>query len=208
MLIADSALAVVGASGLRALSHAAVDTQAGLPKGSTSYYCRKRIDLLRLTLRRLIDLDQLELQAAADEMIAASPLTPDRVADVVAGVVERWLTGERRAFTRARFELFLAVAHEEELKEVNREHILTVLTIARRVAESIEPPKAREHVATTLMLADGLMVNVLRQDIPSPSRTDIARLLLVAIGAPITPSTPAETDFEVLRTAWESPPRA
>lgn len=202
MLIADSALAVVGARGMRALSHAAVDEQAGLPKGSTSYYCRKRIDLLRLTLRRLFDVDREELQTAADALIAASPLTVQDVAYVVAGVVERWLTEPRRSITRARFELFLAVAHEEELRDLNHEHMYAVLALSKGVADVIEPPSVMEHVATTLMLADGLMINVIRQGLPSPSRDDIARLMAVAIGAPI--AEPARgSDVPLLRQVWD-----
>jgi DNA-binding transcriptional regulator YbjK len=200
-LIADSALAVVGARGMRALSHAAVDVQAQLPKGSTSYYCRKRIDLLRLTLRRLFAIDLEELQVAADSLTAASPLTVMDVADVVAAVVERWLTEPRRAITRARFELFLAVAHEEELRELNHEHMFAVLALSKGVADVIEPPSAMEQVATALMLADGLMINVIRQGLPSPPRTDIARLMAVAIGAP-APAAPQPSDVALLREVW------
>ncbi|MEH3053878.1 MAG: hypothetical protein PGN13_07705 [Patulibacter minatonensis] len=202
-LIADSAIAVVGKRGLRALSHASVDEEAGLPKGSTSYYCRKRIDLLRLTLTRLFAIDREELEAASAELVARSPLSPATVAEVVATVVERWLTGERRLTTRARFELFLAVAHEPELREMNHEHMYAVLDVSRRVAEVIEPPAAMEHVATTLMLADGLMINVIRQDLPSPPRADIARLMAVAIAAPLPPA-PAGTgdDVPLIRAVW------
>ena len=50
-LIADAAIALLGSAGARGLTHRAVDAQAGLPAGSTSFYCRSRLDLLRLTLR-------------------------------------------------------------------------------------------------------------------------------------------------------------
>lgn len=203
MLIADSAIGVIGDRGMRALSHAAVDERAKLPKGSTSYYCRKRIDLLRLTLQRLFDIDRDELTAASDALVAASPLSTTDVAWVVAGVVERWLTPERRGLTRARFELFLAVAHEEELREMNHEHMLAVLGVSKRVADAIQPPSAMEHVATTLMLADGLMINVIRQGLPSPTRDDIARLLAVAIGTPLPTSADAGGDIELLRQVWD-----
>ncbi|MBO9531903.1 MAG: hypothetical protein J7513_02900 [Solirubrobacteraceae bacterium] len=202
MLIADSAIQVIGARGMRALSHAAVDTEAGLPKGSTSYYCRKRIDLLRLTMRRLYDLDLVELRAAADAMVAASPLAPKDVAWVVAGVVERWLSEERRPITRARFELFLAVAHEEDLREMSHEHMREVLEISAGVAGAIDPPSAIEHVTTTLLLADGVMLNVIRQGFPSPSREDLARILAASVGAPLPPADNAGRDIELLREVW------
>lgn len=56
MLIADSAIEVVARDGVRALTHRAVDSEAGLPSGSTSYYCRTRAQLLTLTVDRLTSL--------------------------------------------------------------------------------------------------------------------------------------------------------
>ena len=47
-LIADAAIDLLGEVGARGLTHRAVDTQAGLPAGSTSFYCRSRLDLLTL----------------------------------------------------------------------------------------------------------------------------------------------------------------
>lgn len=202
-LIADSALQVIGKRGMSALSHAAVDEQAELPKGSTSYYCRKRIDLLRLTLQRLFDLDREELEAATGALLAATPLSATDVAWVVAGVVEQWLSPERRPVTRARFELFLAVAHEEELRGLQHEHMLAVLEISRKVAEAIDPPSAMQHVATTLMLADGLMINVIRQGLPSPPRSDIAQLLALSIGSPLPASTDSGGDIPLIRQVWD-----
>lgn len=55
-LIADSAIEVVARDGVRALTHRAVDSEAGLPSGSTSYYCRTRAQLITLTVERLTSL--------------------------------------------------------------------------------------------------------------------------------------------------------
>ena len=56
ILIADSAIEVVARDGVRALTHRAVDSEAGLASGSTSYYCRTRAQLLALTVDRLTSL--------------------------------------------------------------------------------------------------------------------------------------------------------
>lgn len=202
-LIANSALDVIGARGMRALSHAAVDLQAALPKGSTSYYCRKRIDLLRLTLQRLFEIDRDDMDPVVDKLVSKAPVTSTDVAWVVAGVVEKWLSLERRPRTRARFELFLAVSHEDELREMNNEHLLWLLGLSKAVAEAIDPPSAMEHVVTTLMLADGLMISVIRQDLPSPSRSDIAQLFATAIGSPIPVESDSRREIDVLRATWD-----
>jgi DNA-binding transcriptional regulator YbjK len=39
-IIADTAMTTVAAAGLRGLTHRAIDTEAGLAAGSTSYYFR------------------------------------------------------------------------------------------------------------------------------------------------------------------------
>lgn len=54
--IADAGIEIVAERGARALSHRAVDAQAGLPAGSTSYYARTRRELLRLVVDRIAQL--------------------------------------------------------------------------------------------------------------------------------------------------------
>lgn len=201
-LIADSALRVIGAGGMRALTHAAVDAEAGLPKGSTSYYCRKRIDLLRLTLQRLYAIDHEEISTAADAIVLQAPLSATDVAWAIAGIVEGWLSTEYRSRTRAKFELFLAVAHEEDLRDLQHAHLRDLLAVMKQVADAIDPPSAMEHVATTLMLADGLMINVIRQGLPSPPRSAIAELMAIAIGTPLPERTGPRFTSPVLEEVW------
>ena len=76
-LIADAAMAILGTQGARALTHRAVDAQAGLPAGSTSFYCRTRLELLKLTLARHVALD--DALEAGSEFIVSPGLT-DRLA--------------------------------------------------------------------------------------------------------------------------------
>ncbi|MFJ6367361.1 TetR/AcrR family transcriptional regulator [Streptomyces virginiae] len=56
-LIADTAIDLVAAAGLRGLTHRAVDGAAGLPAGSTSYYFRTRTALIGACYARLAELD-------------------------------------------------------------------------------------------------------------------------------------------------------
>ncbi|MDO9352365.1 MAG: hypothetical protein Q7T55_01630 [Solirubrobacteraceae bacterium] len=189
-LIADSALAVIAESGMRGMTHLAIDERAGLPKGSTSYYCRKRVDLLALALDRLFEIDRVELEAAAAKLTTGAPHSEEFVTQTVAEVVVGWLTEPRRSITYARFELFLAVAHEPELQEANKAHMLAMLDLFMTVGASIDPPKAVEQVVTTAMICDGLMLSVLRQGLPTPSLSDITYLLSTTIGG--TPLAPAD----------------
>ncbi|MDQ8044785.1 MAG: hypothetical protein AAGC46_08865 [Solirubrobacteraceae bacterium] len=176
MLIADAALQVIGEQGIRGLTHLAVDARAELPKGSTSYYCRKRVDLLRLALTRLYVLDRADLDALAERLEAARPAQdeiPRRVAELIVG----WLTEPHRTRTIARFELYLACSHEPELHELLGEQFGAIGGLAGRVAEATTPVGRPEQVAASLMLAEGLMLTVVRQGLPTPSHEDVARLL-------------------------------
>ena len=53
--IADAAIHLVATRGLRGLTHRAVDAEAGLPPGSTSYYLRTRNALLTACVNRMLD---------------------------------------------------------------------------------------------------------------------------------------------------------
>ncbi|MEK8086202.1 hypothetical protein WNB94_07300 [Aquabacterium sp. A3] len=118
-LIADAAMAILGTQGARALTHRAVDAQAGLPAGSTSFYCRTRLELLKLTLARHVALDLADL--AADAAASPSHDTPLALADLLALLQHRlrdWLTPPKRVRLVARFELFLVASREPELSAI------------------------------------------------------------------------------------------
>ncbi|GHE45495.1 TetR family transcriptional regulator [Streptomyces vinaceus] len=131
-LIADTAIATVAASGLRGLTHRAVDAAAGLPTGSTSYYFRTRTALIEACYRRLAESDLADLQQ--DAPVLSLPQTGGRApaehgeggghgqragrheaAAALASVIHRWLTtGRERQL--ARFELSLEAARNPELR--------------------------------------------------------------------------------------------
>ncbi|MEU7603922.1 TetR family transcriptional regulator [Streptomyces sp. NPDC040724] len=114
-LIADTAIGLVAATGLRGLTHRAVDGAAGLPAGSTSYYFRTRTALIGACYQRLADLDLGDLDLGG-EGPSVLPV-PDRqaAAAVLAGLLHRWLTvGRERQL--ARFELSLEAARNPALE--------------------------------------------------------------------------------------------
>ncbi|WP_344393046.1 transcriptional regulator [Dietzia cercidiphylli] len=87
MLIADSAIEVVARDGVRALTHRAVDSEAGLPSGSTSYYCRTRAQLLALTVDRLTSLLRGFVEVSGIQELASSD------ADDVLAMLTRMIEG-------------------------------------------------------------------------------------------------------------------
>jgi DNA-binding transcriptional regulator YbjK len=178
-LIADTALAVIGRDGIRALTHHRIDDDAGLARGSTSYYCRKRVDMLRAALLRLYELDEADLRAAAER--AGPEPTPARVRGAVAELIYEWLSGDARQRSIARIELFMAASHEPELQPLLAEQFAGIRATAVSMATD-RRPEGLQRFAASFMLADGLMLGVLREGRPAPSRADIEALLATLDG--------------------------
>lgn len=146
-LIADTAIALLGNLGARGLTHRAVDAEAGLPTGSTSFYCRSRLDLLRLALRRHAALDLADLEADALRLAQPTWSRADLLA-LVAHRVRDWLAPAQRARLVARFELFLLASREPELAEIVRElrSQFLLATQAALVRAGVSEPEARARL--------------------------------------------------------------
>jgi DNA-binding transcriptional regulator YbjK len=177
ILIADSALAVLGRGGGRGLTHRAVDAQAGIAGGSTSYYCRRRIDLLRLAEQRLLELDHRDLADVA-EMLASEIPTPRRVAEAIADLLIDWLSPPKRLRSLARYELFLEVARKPEMHETMAGHLELFVQLAQRVGASAKPRLPYDRAARVMLLAEGIMMTSLRTGSSPPDRRALSDTLL------------------------------
>ncbi|MFC3502656.1 TetR/AcrR family transcriptional regulator [Micromonospora krabiensis] len=124
-VLADAAIELLAEGGMRALTHRAVDARAGLPLGTTSAYLRTRLALIEAVVRRLVDLDQVDLAAGGlptgpPPGAPGPPLGPtdlDRLAHGIAQVVDHWLTvGRNRSL--ARYACLLEAVHRPELRPI------------------------------------------------------------------------------------------
>jgi AcrR family transcriptional regulator len=98
-LLLDAAIRVLGERGMRALTHRAVDAEAGLAAGSTVNYFPTREALLEAIVDRV---SALERQRFDEVAIGVVPLTPADLGRAIA----RWTqqaTGPFRALTLARY---------------------------------------------------------------------------------------------------------
>ena len=145
-VIADAVIATLAQGGGRGLTHRAVDKEAGLPVGSTSYYLRTRADLLRAAVDRLAELDEAALAPAADGTLAGD----------LARVTHALLTTDRERLL-ARYELALESVRRPELRELLAAGTDRVRGgIEQRLADQgAEAP--RETADAVLALVDGLL---------------------------------------------------
>lgn len=87
-VLADAAIRVISRDGLRALTHRAVDREAALPQGSTSYYASTRLAVLEIIAARLAErsLGDLHAYFIALANTAPAPTREERI-DQLAGLM-------------------------------------------------------------------------------------------------------------------------
>ncbi|TVL89889.1 TetR/AcrR family transcriptional regulator [Streptomyces sp. LX-29] len=152
-MIADTAIDLLAATGLRGLTHRAVDEAAGLPQGSTSNHARTRAALLAAAVRRLAEREARVLTPA--ELPAPDGGLP-AVVDALALALHRYLTDHRHLLV-ARYELALEATRRPELREIYdasgrafREPLLELMAAAGSSAPE-------RHVLSLVAWCDGIM---------------------------------------------------
>ncbi len=154
--IADAGITLVATAGVRALTHRAVDAQAGLPSGSTSYYARTRRELVDLLVHRLSarTLDDVR------DVTPPTDLSAPVVADALAGLLDTLAL--RPDEHRARFALLLELADDEAGRALltTDAPVRAVLLAQSRglmIALGVVDPDAR--AADLVALVDALLWN-------------------------------------------------
>lgn len=155
----DAAVELLGAEGVRALTHARVDGRAGLPPGSTSNWFRTRRALLVGVVDWIAEHERTDFNPAAMPAITG-----------VEGLIEGLCamlevqTGRFAARTRARYALFLELAGDPDVGEPLRrqrrefEWWTERIVIAAGIADPVPATRA------LMALGDGLLLHRLTVD--------------------------------------------
>jgi DNA-binding transcriptional regulator YbjK len=182
----DAALPLVARGGLKALTHRAVESAAGVARGSATYHLGSRHEIVEGLMERLADLDV----AAMDE--ALNRLAVDHLASgevdlraMVGGLVGA-ITAERDRVL-ARYWLMLEAARDESLQP-----------IARRWREAFaalpEPVLTRLGVrapATVSRDLVALLDGVIFEHVCTGQTDDLRERAVEAVVAFVTDRTPA-----------------
>jgi DNA-binding transcriptional regulator YbjK len=108
----DAAIVVLGERGMRALTHRAVDAEAGVAIGSTANYFPTRESLLEAIVERVSAMERGRFDELAAEVC---PVTPAELGRSVAGWV-REATGARRALTLSRYAILVEAGHNAKIR--------------------------------------------------------------------------------------------
>lgn len=151
-LILRATLAVIGRSGIAAVTHRSVAEEAGVPLGSLTYWFATKDDLLREALRRFVADEAERLNAVAVQLGAGAG--PADIAERFAAVLEANGGPEQIA----QFELYLEAARTPALREIADESFRAYEEVAAAAlrAAGVDDP---ERIAPLFVsLADGLGV--------------------------------------------------
>jgi DNA-binding transcriptional regulator YbjK len=166
----EAAVELLGAEGVRALSHARVDERAGLPPGSTSNWFRTRRALIGGIVDWIAERERADLEPAAMPTISGV----DELIEGLCAMAELQ-TGRFAARTRARYALFLELAGDPDLGEPLRrqrrefEQWTERILIAVGIAEPVPATRA------LMALGDGLLLHRLTVDPELDMRPAIER---------------------------------
>jgi DNA-binding transcriptional regulator YbjK len=115
----DATLRLIAEGGMRAVTHRAVESEAGLPHGSTTYYFKTREQLVDAAVDHLAELDHDHVDAMAHAITMALAPRSDRLdpdLQTIGAALAAWLEQER-TLQLARFELFLEGARRPGLQQ-------------------------------------------------------------------------------------------
>jgi DNA-binding transcriptional regulator YbjK len=115
-LIAEAVIELLAREGGRGLTHGNIDAWLRLPKGSTSFYFRRRAELFEAGLSQLVAEDLERLHQALDPLFEQhSGMIPIReIAECHYALWQQQTTLKMRARTMARFEFFLHAARDRQ----------------------------------------------------------------------------------------------
>ncbi len=166
----EAAVELLGAEGVRALTHARVDERAGLPPGSTSNWFRTRRALLGGVVDWIAERERADFDPAAMTAITGV----DGLIEGLCAMTELQ-TGPFASRTRARYALFLELAGDPELAEPLRrqrrefERWAEQMVIAAGIADPVPATRA------LMALGDGLLLHRLTVDPELDMRPAIER---------------------------------
>jgi AcrR family transcriptional regulator len=172
--ITDAAILIIARSGLRGLTHRAVDFEAGLSPGTTSYYFRSRHALLAGTLARLAAFDEAQLLSEPRATRAATSSKARnlrdvaeaaghqlRIDEIAASIADVWaqLLSSGIEHVRARLELALEAARQPDLGQglqKHHEHFLASTEALLAAAGSTDPERHSQQLVAYL---DGILLS-------------------------------------------------
>ena len=151
--IADAAIHLVATRGLRGLTHRAVDAEAGLPPGSTSYYLRTRNALLTACVNRMLARDVSAAAPAGAQAPSGVGVPP---VELLVGMTVG-LARDRPDDLVARYELSLEASRQPELRAAIDAGGRQLRALLAQLLDGLGVPNPSEAAWPVAAMMDGLL---------------------------------------------------
>jgi AcrR family transcriptional regulator len=155
----EAAVELLGAEGVRALSHARVDERAGLPPGSPSNWFRTRRALLGGIVDWIAERERADFQPDAMPTISGV----DQLVEGLCAMTDLQ-AGPFAARTRARYALFLELADDPELGAPLRRQRREFERWTEAIVIAVGIPEPVPATRALMALCDGLLLHRLTVD--------------------------------------------
>ncbi|UTT61956.1 TetR/AcrR family transcriptional regulator [Microcella humidisoli] len=173
--LSDAALAVLARSGLRGVTHRAVDAEAGVPAGTTSNYFADRARLLSALTERVYE--RLQPDAAVLQRLESQPRTRETFADYMRDIVRR-ATNEPTLIL-ALWELRIESTRNPDVAELVGATVRRAFDFDVQYHRASGLPGDEVEVSLLHWAIDGLLMDTLGPAMGSSLDTDAAVDLLV-----------------------------
>lgn len=150
--ICEAVLDLAAAGGSRAVSHPAIDTHLGLPRGSTSYYYRTRRDLLDAAILHLTDTSRNAFHTSLGQ---EQHFGAETAAELIAGQLDL-LLGPRRRDVVARYALAIDSDLDENLRTALAGCLFS-LSAAQSLMTELGAPDPLRAAHNLISLLEGLL---------------------------------------------------
>lgn len=155
--LADAAIAVLGTSGIHALSHRAVDDRAELPAGTAANYFPTRDELLTAAARRVFGLHIAAMEAADSQ--AAGPVGPGGLAELIGGALYDGAVHHRTRYL-AIYELSLEATRRPPLAEALSQMLSAALDVTIGQHRALGLATSPEQVQLLITLFGGVLLTL------------------------------------------------
>jgi DNA-binding transcriptional regulator YbjK len=166
----DAALQLLGTEGVRSLTHARIDSSAGLPPGSTSNWFRTRRALLRGVVDHLAEQERGDVDPSGVPSVHGT----EELIEVLCLLFEAQ-TGPFAARTRARYSLWLDLGSDSELGAPLRHQRHEFERWTEQLIRGAGLPDPAGAPKAIMALSDGLILHRLTVDPSLDARPILSR---------------------------------
>ena len=177
-LILDAALTLLARHGYSGLTHRAVDAEAGIPSGSTTYYFPRKLALVEATAVHLAEL--MSEDCASVKLRFADLMAAGKREEAIDYVAKDLLafSQDKRDWLLARFELALVGARDESLAPIAEQLEAASRELTEFFLKLLSDEMNDEQIDACVGILDGLAMMHATGRGPPPTKEQIKRLFL------------------------------